>query len=465
MIGNSISNFECAEECGISFLGVGYDKEDVSRCQLGISASEDGYWGRIDDSTRLKEKIEEIAVADVTPSAVFKSGAVEVSVVILTYNHAKYIQECLDSVLSQKTNFRFEILVGDDASLDDTPDILREYMDKYSSIFHLVLRKENVGPTRNVYDLFQKAEGRYIAFVEGDDYWTDVHKLQIQYDFLESNPSYSFCTHRCIRVDANGIPLSKQLEEWWSMPAGKTITVKDLDGTHMPGYALTQLIRNFWKENAHDWSIQYKAHPLLGDHTTFLLLLLQGNGFIIDRVMGHYRRVTNGQDNAISMLYRNPNFYYEQFLYFLRLEDYAAKEFNVDVYYSRREWLFRQVVQARFRSPTPRQRANIKKMIELGKTPWKYRCILLREYRSIFLKAPKVIFKKIRNKYHSLLLEKLGTTIDKINFIARRQSTLEQQLRNTNVQLRAMSEQMDILVEKINVLLEQAEKVDKKIGN
>lgn len=461
VIGNSFLNFECAKECGVSFLGAGYGRGDVSNYISAIDIPDEGYWGIIDDSSSFIRRFREIMETDITPPAVFKDGPVEVSVVILTYNHERYVRECLDSVLLQNTNFRFEILVGDDASSDDTPDILREYLERYPSIFHLVLRQENIGATKNVYDMFQQAKGRYIAFVEGDDYWTDIYKLQIQYDFLEKNPSYSFCTHRCVRVNENGIPLPEQLEEWWSMPAGKTITAKDLDGTHMPGYALTEMIRNFWKDNTHDWSIQYKAHPLLGDHTSFLLLLLQGDGFIIDRFMGHYRRITNGQ-NAISMLYLNPNFYYEQFIYFLKLEDYAQKEFGVEVYYSRRDWLFKQVAQARLLSPTPRIKANIKKMIELSNEPWKYRLILYKEYCLWVIKTPKVILKKMRNRYHSLLLERIGIGLDRVNSILQWKNVMNQQITNLNTQVKEMSQQMDTIMERMNVLIEKTDMYGKK---
>lgn len=275
LVGDSFSDFEGAEECGISFIGAGYGLGNINEYVPEVDKPGEGYWGIVKDSQDLMERLGEIVEADVTPPAAIKDGPIEVSVVVITYNHARFIRDCLDSILIQKTNFRFEILVGDDASPDDTQDILREYLDRYPTIFRMELRPTNLGATKNVYDMFLKAKGRYIAFAEGDDYWTDVKKLQIQYDFMEESPSYSFCSHRIISVNENRIPLSKQPDH---VPKCETvITLKDLDGYHIPGYALSQFYRNFWPNQTHDWTIQYTAHPLIGDTTTWLLLLLQGD--------------------------------------------------------------------------------------------------------------------------------------------------------------------------------------------
>ena len=108
---------------------------------------------------------------------------VMVSVIVLTYNHEKYICQALDSILMQKTNFTYEILVGDDASTDRTPNILQDYQLNYPNIFRLFLRKTNQGPTGNAYPLFFEARGKYIATCEGDDFWCTAEKLQKQVDF------------------------------------------------------------------------------------------------------------------------------------------------------------------------------------------------------------------------------------------------------------------------------------------
>ena len=137
----------------------------------------------------------------------FPSNVLEdnlVSVCIQTYQHKDYIKQCLDGVLMQKTNFPFEILLGEDQSIDGTKEICIEYAKKHPTKIRLFLhRRENnikinktpTGRFNFLYNLYQ-AIGKYIAFCEGDDYWTDPYKLQKQVDFLEANPDYGMCFTR-----------------------------------------------------------------------------------------------------------------------------------------------------------------------------------------------------------------------------------------------------------------------------
>lgn len=116
-----------------------------------------------------------------------------VSVICLTYNHSSFIKQCLDGFVMQETNFNYEVIIHDDASTDDTQDIIKEYAQKYTDIFVPILQKENqyskhvqIGSTF----IYPICRGKYVAFCEGDDYWTDPLKLQRQVDFLESHPEY-----------------------------------------------------------------------------------------------------------------------------------------------------------------------------------------------------------------------------------------------------------------------------------
>jgi len=123
-----------------------------------------------------------------------------VSVTVTTYQHANYIKDCLEGILMQKTNFPFEIIIGEDESTDGTREICIEYAEKYPDKIRLFLRKRE---TSQLYDENGKfitrfnghwnrmsARGKYIAWCEGDDYWIDPYKLQKQVDFLEANPEY-----------------------------------------------------------------------------------------------------------------------------------------------------------------------------------------------------------------------------------------------------------------------------------
>ncbi len=118
-----------------------------------------------------------------------------ISICCITYNHEKYIRQTLDSFLMQKTNFEFEIVIHDDASTDNTANIIKEYEAKYPNIFNALYQIENqrskysggMNPRFN----YPRAKGKYIALCEGDDYWTDPYKLQKQVDFLEANQEYT----------------------------------------------------------------------------------------------------------------------------------------------------------------------------------------------------------------------------------------------------------------------------------
>ncbi len=132
---------------------------------------------------------------------------IKVSISCLTYNHADYIRQCLDGFIMQKTDFKFEVLVHDDASTDGTQDIIREYEEKYPDIIKPIYQTENqYSQGINIDHTFQwpRIKGKYFACCEGDDYWTDEYKLQKQYNAMESNPNCALCVHKVAVVDYNG---------------------------------------------------------------------------------------------------------------------------------------------------------------------------------------------------------------------------------------------------------------------
>ena len=111
---------------------------------------------------------------------------IKVSVCMIAYNHQEFISQALDSILQQKTNFPFEIIIGDDNSKDDTGKICRAYAAKFPGQIKYFHREKNMGMMPNMIDILNCCDGKYIALCEGDDYWTDEKKLQTQADFLET---------------------------------------------------------------------------------------------------------------------------------------------------------------------------------------------------------------------------------------------------------------------------------------
>lgn len=120
-----------------------------------------------------------------------------VTVVVMTYQHAAYIAECLEGIVAQRTSFPIHTLVVDDASTDGTAEIVAEYARRYPKIIEAVLLKENMYrlATKTQQIVLPRLKGKYTALCEGDDYWTHPGKLQAQVDFLERHPDYSACLH------------------------------------------------------------------------------------------------------------------------------------------------------------------------------------------------------------------------------------------------------------------------------
>ena len=121
-----------------------------------------------------------------------------VSVRVVTYNHEKWIAQCLESILMQRTNFSFEVIVGEDCSTDSTREIVQAYAGKYPDKIHVLLAESNLGLMLNSYRVQHACRGKYHAMLEGDDYWIDPLKLQKQADFMEAHPDVSLCFHNAL---------------------------------------------------------------------------------------------------------------------------------------------------------------------------------------------------------------------------------------------------------------------------
>lgn len=115
-------------------------------------------------------------------------GKPVVSVLMLTYNHGPYLAEAIDGVLKQQTDFPIELLIGEDCSTDNTREIAMRYQREYPEVIRVVISPTNVGGRRNRRRLADRVRGEFIAFCEGDDYWTDPDKLQLQVDYLRAHP-------------------------------------------------------------------------------------------------------------------------------------------------------------------------------------------------------------------------------------------------------------------------------------
>ena len=116
-----------------------------------------------------------------------------ISVIVMSYNQKLYINQCLDSILDQRGNFKMEVILGDDESTDGSDEILQEFVNKYPDKLCLLPRQSNLGYVRNFKRCIDACSGDYIAFCDGDDYWTDTNKLQKQLECLQKHQDYSMC--------------------------------------------------------------------------------------------------------------------------------------------------------------------------------------------------------------------------------------------------------------------------------
>lgn len=150
----------------------------------------------------------------------------KLSVMVITYNHEKFIAQALSSILEQRVNFEFEIVVGEDCSTDATREILLDFHCRYPGRITPLLRDPNMGAIRNFVTTLAACRGNYIAFLEGDDYWIDQNKLQKQVEFLDNHPSAAVCCSRVQLLDPNGLA-GLGLDTYPTIPCG-TYNIEDL---------------------------------------------------------------------------------------------------------------------------------------------------------------------------------------------------------------------------------------------
>jgi glycosyltransferase involved in cell wall biosynthesis len=206
----------------------------------------------------------------------------KVSICCITYNQERFIAQALDSFLMQRTNFDFEIVIGDDFSKDNTNQICIAYKNKYPKKIKLISNAQNIGMTPNFVQTLKYCQGEYIALCEGDDYWTDSHKLQKQADFLDSHSQYVGCFHNTEeRYDDDE---NKPSYLYCNFSSGKSISFEDLSfGNLMPTCSV--MYRNSLKVEFPEWFFKLK----MADWPLHLLYARFGPFWYIPKIMGVHR--------------------------------------------------------------------------------------------------------------------------------------------------------------------------------
>jgi len=208
-----------------------------------------------------------------------------VSVVVVAYNHERYIREAIESVLMQETEFPFEILVSEDCSTDSTATILREYRDRYPERIRLFFSEWNLCSNEVLVRALRASRGRYVALLDGDDYWISPHKLQMQVDFLNLRPEYGLCFHDVVHVEEDGsTPPSLRFRG-----VDPNVTTERLLVSN-PICTVSVMIRAEALSDLPEWYVQ----SVFGDWELFILISLRGRiGFLAD-ALAVYRRHRGG---------------------------------------------------------------------------------------------------------------------------------------------------------------------------
>ena len=215
-----------------------------------------------------------------------------VTICCITYNHAAYIRECLNGFLMQETNFKFEVVIHDDASTDETQSIIKEYCEKYPNVFSPIFQHVNQY-SRGIKSIIQtfcvpQFRGKYVAMCEGDDYWIDPYKLQKQVDIMENNPN-------CSLVISNGISLNEITKKQYIInPMGD---IKK-SGFISPNLVLLErrLIPTasmFYRKDQSKMPDFFRNCPV-GDRPLRLWLLSKGDIYYFANPMIMYREQSNG---------------------------------------------------------------------------------------------------------------------------------------------------------------------------
>jgi glycosyltransferase involved in cell wall biosynthesis len=209
----------------------------------------------------------------------------KLSVMIITYNHERFIAQAIESVLVQRVNFNYEILVGEDCSIDRTRDIVMDLYRRHPDRIVPHLRNQNLGGPQNLISTLASCRGQYVALLEGDDYWTCEDKLQKQVDFLDAHPDYALCCHRVQILNGTG---TGHTGVYPSVAAGP-YTVDNLLEVNFITTCSTMFRRKLLGPLP-----AWLCHETPGDWALFTLIARRGKIWLMDEVMAMYRVHSGG---------------------------------------------------------------------------------------------------------------------------------------------------------------------------
>ena len=238
-----------------------------------------------------KQYIDELLSEELTKNDTVHEVHPKASISLLAYNHERFVAEAIESLLFQEVTFAYEIVVGEDCSLDSTREIVLNYQKKYPDKIRVFLSKKPLNNRQsgrlNLIRNLKACRGEYVALLDGDDYWTSPHKLQKQVDFLDNHPECSICFHPVVKL----FEIEDKKKQVIYPPKRKNIyTIEDLlEGNFIP--TCSTMFRNELFDEFPDW---YFRIPM-GDWPLHILNSQHGTIGYLDEVMGVYRIHRGGQ--------------------------------------------------------------------------------------------------------------------------------------------------------------------------
>ena len=218
-----------------------------------------------------------------------------VSVLMITYNHEKYIRQAIEGILNQNVNFTYEFLIHDDASTDNTAEIIQEYAQKHLDLIHPIYQSKNQYSQGVDVSKFnrERARGKYMASCEGDDYWTDPLKLQKQIDFLESHPEYIGCAHNVRVINEMGTVLDPATHNYHIFEE-HVFSLKDAEQFKHPGHVASVVYRNIFLQCGDRVNQLYADCKANGDTKLPLILTYYGDIYCLSDIMADHRKIVGG---------------------------------------------------------------------------------------------------------------------------------------------------------------------------
>lgn len=247
-----------------------------------------------------------------------ENNDIVLSVIIPTWNHERYIEKAIRSVLMQKVNFKYEVLIGEDCSSDKTAEVLRMIEPELPDNYYIFYRAVNYGGYKNFRDLVDRAVGKYMINLEGDDYWTYEYKLQKQVDFLEANTEYIAVAHNMQMVDQND---KEKVNHSFLECKKEEYTLYDYREGFFAGQTATMMFRNYYIYK-HFEDIKL-TNPWMGDMTKNFLFPCWGKVKVIQQKWSAYRHVTDAGTSFSARLKKDSIFYNKQLLFYEDLKRYA----------------------------------------------------------------------------------------------------------------------------------------------